>query len=545
MVSNEGFDNSENYKLPFDDRILKAFDLDHELLKEARKIKSQYDIAMRRIMGQLEIKTEFEVWTTFVMSKPRIGTEYKVQEKVGREAAGLKNQFRDLCIKAAGDRTAGKMHPFVAAMYRVTWEETRIALHEARHPHVRPDGTVALRRVTARSMPLISFPWLFASELGRIALEFERMPEFNELRAGKPKANKGSLRQVDLEIETDLAEMDCTRVSDGRFIHRGEILHLFRHDYDVEGGGGSVDASQSPEPAESEPDGVAEEQEETPVVDKTESTEDVKDGTQVLPALETTVGNKGDVGSGSILASSTSEVLQTSSSQPSKSGGNLAPGSLDLISFDEDEHSIPFVSLVPLKLDPPAQDFPQTAIEIPGQQSGQDVPESSATTHSATDPPEPTANIQSAIVNVIKNWDHLTPTKPDTDTDTDSSSEAVSTADSSGSSTIRARSLPITRLVIPEHDDDERPPSSSSAGTWACDTPIDDASSSSQSLMGGLGMTVGDRGSIGAKGRQGEGQEKRGEQENGEEEEDTEVEYEEVEVVVEGETALERAARLA
>ncbi|KAL1837129.1 hypothetical protein VTJ49DRAFT_4227 [Mycothermus thermophilus] len=140
MVGKETFDNTENYKLAFDKRILKRYALDNVLLKEARKIKTQYDIAMRRIMGQLEVRTEQEVWTAFVMTKPRVGSDYKVQEKVGREAAGLKKQFRDMCLKTVVDRGFDKLR-FVAAMYRVTWEEMQIALHEARQPHVRPDGT--------------------------------------------------------------------------------------------------------------------------------------------------------------------------------------------------------------------------------------------------------------------------------------------------------------------------------------------------------------------------------------------------------------------
>ena len=238
MVERQVFDNRENYKLPFDERILKRYELSNDLLRQARKLKSQYDIAMRRIMGQLEIRTEFEVWTTFVLSKPRVGTDYKVQEKVGREAAGLKMQFRGLCLKAAGASDRGdfeKLGPFVAAMYRVTCEEIRIALYEARQPHIQPDGTVGLRKITARSMPLISFPWLFPAELGRIATGIERKGTEKVARLrisvyNKPTPPKGVYIPVDLETEADLAAMDYTRTSDGRFIHRGEILNLFHYD---------------------------------------------------------------------------------------------------------------------------------------------------------------------------------------------------------------------------------------------------------------------------------------------------------------------------
>ncbi|KAL2140726.1 hypothetical protein VTI28DRAFT_3319 [Corynascus sepedonium] len=240
MVDREVFDNKENYILPFDDRILKRYKPDSILLKEARKIKGQYDISMRRIMGQLEIRTEFEIWTTFVRSKPRVGSDYKVQEKVGREAAGLKKQFRDLCLRVMKEHNFDKLE-FIAGMYRVTWEETKIALYESRQPHVLPNGTVGLRRVTARSMPPISFPWLFPAELGKIALDIENIPNMREPGITPPLAKpmSGKDRVVQLEPELDLAGMEYARTSDGQIIHRGQILHLFRHnddDSDDQGG---------------------------------------------------------------------------------------------------------------------------------------------------------------------------------------------------------------------------------------------------------------------------------------------------------------------
>lgn len=258
MVDKEAFDNKENYKLPFDNRILKRYQLDNALLKEARKIKSQYDIAMRRVMGQLDIKTEFEVWTTFVLSKPKVGTDYKVQEKVGREAAGLKKQFRDLCNRVAEEQNFDRLE-FVAAMYKVTWEETRIALYEARQQHVLPDGTVGLRRVEARSMPLISFPWIFPTELGRIALGAEKLPSFSELWASSATTTKPNPRGANWsDTDLDFEEMDYTKTSDGQFIHRGEILQLFRHDDDDEDAFYYSDALGTPDsPAGSVSDGLS------------------------------------------------------------------------------------------------------------------------------------------------------------------------------------------------------------------------------------------------------------------------------------------------
>jgi hypothetical protein len=239
MVKKETFDNSENYKVPFDNRILKRYRLDNAILKEARKLKTQYDVAMRRVMGQHEIRTEFEVWTGFVMTKPRVGSDYKVQEKVGREAAALKNQFRDLVLKTIAEHGFDKLE-FVAAMYRVTWEETQIALHESRQPHVRPDGTVARRRVTARTMPLLSFPWLFHYELGCAALGKDNvltnLSERVTARPGRAAKTSEALGVGEDGDEAsgmiDLAKMGYTKTDDGQVIHHGEIVQLFRHQDD-------------------------------------------------------------------------------------------------------------------------------------------------------------------------------------------------------------------------------------------------------------------------------------------------------------------------
>ncbi|KAK4181786.1 putative RNA-dependent RNA polymerase [Triangularia setosa] len=236
MVHTEDFDSTKNYQLPFDRRILTRYMLDQEVLKTARKIKTQYDIAMRRILGMLEIRTEFEVWTGFVMSKPRVGSDYKVQEKVGREAAALKEQFRAECIKAAGDRDFEKLGPFVAAMYQVTCEEMRIALYQACQPHILLDGTTGIRRITARSMPLVTFPWLFPGELGRLATGREndlidlgmgeklRMPRIHEV------VNRETLLVADDTQHLDLRDIDYSQTADGRIVHRGEIVHFFQHD---------------------------------------------------------------------------------------------------------------------------------------------------------------------------------------------------------------------------------------------------------------------------------------------------------------------------
>ena len=244
MVKKEDFDVVEGYNLPFDKKIMKRFALSNQLdlLKRARKLKCQYDIAIRRVMAQLEIGTEFEVWTGFVMSRPRVGTAYKIQEKVSQEANALKKHFRNICIQEAGGRDSEVLGPFVAAMYQVTCEEVGIARHESRQPHMLPNGRVILRRISARTMPLISFPWLFAEVLGELA----GGSAARRRGANSHVAHKSQETHVEAEApgvgdsteEEDIGEEDIsqsyTRTSDGQVIHRGEILNLFHQDDESE-----------------------------------------------------------------------------------------------------------------------------------------------------------------------------------------------------------------------------------------------------------------------------------------------------------------------
>jgi RNA-dependent RNA polymerase len=356
MVKKEGFDNRENYKLPFDERILKRYQLDHAVMKAARRIKTQYDISMRRVMGQLEIRTEFEVWATFVMTRPRVGTDYKTQEKVGREAAGLKKQFRDTCLKEVEEKSFQRLE-FVAAMYKVTWEETQIALHEARQQHVLPDGTVGLRRVTARSMPLISFPWLFPDELGRIALNTERLPNLAELGislpATKPKAKAGGKGGVQLETALDLEGMDYTKTSDGQYIHRGEILHLFRHnDDDDEGIFANEDAAES---------GAETASEEEQNLDQSSPAKDNGPG-DFLTLLDLDAA---------LDASTTDAASPIHQETTTGDATVLSPGTaadLDLLSFDMDMAADPSPCLTPTRVYP-QQDAPPSVADSTSEMS--------------------------------------------------------------------------------------------------------------------------------------------------------------------------------
>lgn len=225
-----------NYAMPFDDRILKRYQLDSGLLKKVRGIKSQYDTAMRRIMGQMEIRTEFEILSTFVMSKPKVGTPYKLHEIVRRESDALKTQFKDICInEAGGSRDYKQLAPFVAAMYQVTAEEVRIALHEARTPHILKNGSQGLRHIKPESMPLISFPWLFDGILGRIAKDSPGIQHSEEQLASKTAGLSDAATLTSHVGSMDheaMGNMEYARTNDGRVVHRGQVLRLFHLDDD-------------------------------------------------------------------------------------------------------------------------------------------------------------------------------------------------------------------------------------------------------------------------------------------------------------------------
>ncbi|TPX13968.1 uncharacterized protein E0L32_005668 [Thyridium curvatum] len=230
------------YDMPFDERILKRYKLENEMLKEARRIKSRYDMAMRQLMGQREIKTEFEVWSSFILSKPRFGSDYKQSEEVSREASALKARFKDICVKAAGGtrEDPDKLHHFVAAMYKITQEEVRIAIHECNRDNISSGGRVYRRKMNAKSMPLISFPWIFHKELGKIATGSSTEPELKRI-SGKIDNAATADSPESLTEDTpeslgvdEVNEMDYVRTAGGVVFHRGEIINFFSHDSDNE-----------------------------------------------------------------------------------------------------------------------------------------------------------------------------------------------------------------------------------------------------------------------------------------------------------------------
>ncbi|KAH7073349.1 RNA dependent RNA polymerase-domain-containing protein [Paraphoma chrysanthemicola] len=155
----------------FDKRILEAFDLDDTTLAKAEEIKDSYDDALRRLMAKHGLRTEFEAWSVFVLDHNHESGDYKFAEEFGRTIGALKSHYKGLCREAAGVTSAdtGQLGVFVAAMYTIAARQTGAALEECRLSKIVGGEEVPVRLMSPEHMPLISFPWLFATELGKIA----------------------------------------------------------------------------------------------------------------------------------------------------------------------------------------------------------------------------------------------------------------------------------------------------------------------------------------------------------------------------------------
>jgi RNA-dependent RNA polymerase len=257
------------YEMPFDARILTRYHLDEDTLTTAGAIKSVYDIAMRRLIGQHDAPvTEFEIWSTFILSKPRVGSDYKLQENVGREMAALRERFQAECKAAVSGSTQAqglsfpstmanleKLDRFVAAMYTVTYNEVRAAARE--RSTSKPDHEGGAEEA---QKPLISFPWLFHRELARVALGRDGevrplrtadralaiedgqfgtsfgivSPDALDMEKGTPQA----FQSVQPKTEGNATERgggttdggnggDFVRTSGGQVVRRGQVLNLF------------------------------------------------------------------------------------------------------------------------------------------------------------------------------------------------------------------------------------------------------------------------------------------------------------------------------
>ena len=210
------------YDLQFDARILDSFNLDASLLHAAASIKEDYDAAVRRIMAQHDIATDFEVWSTFVLHHAKHKKDFKFHEEIGQLSTVLKDTFRNRCCTEAGGRDFEKLAPFVAAMYTVTSRQVSEAVKDA-----ALHGQQTNRQL-ARQMPLMSFPWLFPSILGEIAMgrvkqsgdssgpaSAEKQPQNWRKQSPAKPATKNQSRDEDV-LQTHYG---ITR--------RGEVLELF------------------------------------------------------------------------------------------------------------------------------------------------------------------------------------------------------------------------------------------------------------------------------------------------------------------------------
>ena len=217
------------FNLPFDKRILDAYEVDEKLLQDAAEIKEQYDSAMRRIMAQHDISTEFEVWSTFVLHHANQSKDYKFHEEMGEISSALKDRFRQACYTKAGGKDSDVTVPFVVAMYKVTAEEMARAVEECRQVKIVAGKEKRVRNMNAHSMPLMSFPWLFQEILGKVAngdlhpTERETYAKSSAVRGGRTTASTEAAVGVKTPDQDDTLE-----TADG-LTHRGQVLELFHH----------------------------------------------------------------------------------------------------------------------------------------------------------------------------------------------------------------------------------------------------------------------------------------------------------------------------
>jgi len=187
-------------------------------------------------MAKHGIQTEFEAWSVFVIVHnhevspdcsrsvthtdfaPLQSRDYKFAEEFGRTIGAFKSQSKDECRTAAEDN----LEKFVAAMYVVTAREMETALAECRTIKTVGGRDVPVRPMEPEHMPLISFPWLFPNELGKIATggATTRQLDVQQNIPTRPKKHPGSstLAEVDTEIGIVETEAGITRY--------GELLDL-------------------------------------------------------------------------------------------------------------------------------------------------------------------------------------------------------------------------------------------------------------------------------------------------------------------------------
>jgi RNA-dependent RNA polymerase len=201
---------------PFDKRILDAYLLDEDILAAAAEVKVEYDASVRQLMAKFGIKSDFEVYTTFALEHSDDFGDYKFAETLGEVVGAMKDHLQKICYEKAGttdkERDWDKMGPFIAAMYTVTAHQVEAAVAQTKKQVLKAGLWLPLKEPTLESMPFMSFPWLFAPELGRIARERNTGAEDSiaahalpALRRQKPKS---AFRAVDEWMPEPLQEVE-------------------------------------------------------------------------------------------------------------------------------------------------------------------------------------------------------------------------------------------------------------------------------------------------------------------------------------------------
>lgn len=206
----------------FDQRILDAFDLDESMLEKAANVKASYDEDLKRLMAKHSIQTEFEAFSVFVLAHNDEMRDYKFAEEFGRTVGVLKVQYREACIAAAGATNVSdwdRLGPFVAAMYSVAAKEVREALVECSKTKIAGGQEVPIRKMDAESMPLMSFPWIFHRELGKLATGSSTKPQ---LAINKVQRTQKHLASIITEADTGIGTVE----SDEGITRFGEMLNL-------------------------------------------------------------------------------------------------------------------------------------------------------------------------------------------------------------------------------------------------------------------------------------------------------------------------------
>ncbi|KAF9735292.1 hypothetical protein PMIN06_000626 [Paraphaeosphaeria minitans] len=204
------------YDNKFDRKILGFCVPTPEAIAKAEEIKYDYDSELRRLMAKHAIRTEFEAWSVFVLSHNLESRDYTFAEEFGRTIGLLKTRYQELCFEAAGvtgRHEFEKLALFVTAMYTVTAFEVETAVEEAHRLG---------RSMTPEDMPLMSFPWLFVNELGKIRTG--KMSDRPNLDV--PQQHGHGKKHTD---STSPAKFLGDIVSPQGITHFGEILKLDFH----------------------------------------------------------------------------------------------------------------------------------------------------------------------------------------------------------------------------------------------------------------------------------------------------------------------------